>query len=122
MRVRSVLGRFLEHSRIFAFANSGGPAIGDGPEQGPEVYIGSADLMHRNLDRRVETLVRIVDPDQVTELLDLVDLSMDDGTASWHLRADGTWERHAVDADGDPLTDLQSTLIHRQRRRLAPVR
>lgn len=122
VRVRSVLGRFLEHSRIFAFANSGGPAIGDGPEQGPEVYIGSADLMHRNLDRRVETLVRIVDPDQVTELLDLVDLSMDDGTASWHLRADGTWERHAVDADGDPLTDLQSTLIHRQRRRLAPVR
>src|SRR5690606_21285277 len=59
IRVRSVLGRFLEHSRIYAFANSVGPAIGEGPDSGPEVYIGSADLMHRNLDRRVEALVRI---------------------------------------------------------------
>nr|WP_265520982.1 RNA degradosome polyphosphate kinase [Oerskovia sp. JB1-3-2] len=117
IRVRSILGRFLEHSRIFAFANSGGPAIGDGPESGPEVYIGSADLMHRNLDRRVETLVRIVDPDQVTELIDLIDLSMDDGTASWHLQADGSWERHSTGPDGEPLTDLQATHVQRQRRR-----
>ncbi|OCI30162.1 RNA degradosome polyphosphate kinase [Oerskovia enterophila] len=117
IRVRSILGRFLEHSRIFAFANSGGPAIADGPESGPEVFIGSADLMHRNLDRRVETLVRLVDPDQITNLLDLIDISMDSGTASWHLQADGTWVRHATGPDG-PLTDIQSTLITRQRRRL----
>ncbi|MEV7963068.1 RNA degradosome polyphosphate kinase [Oerskovia paurometabola] len=117
IRVRSILGRFLEHSRIFAFANSGGPAIADGPESGPEVFIGSADLMHRNLDRRVETLVRLVDPQQVSDLIDLIDVSMDDGTASWHLQSDGSWERHAVGPDG-PLMDIQSTLITRQRRRL----
>ncbi|MFF3066199.1 RNA degradosome polyphosphate kinase [Oerskovia sp. NPDC057915] len=117
IRVRSILGRFLEHSRIFAFANSGGPAIADGPESGPEVFIGSADLMHRNLDRRVETLVRLVDTQQVSDLIDLIDVSMDDGTASWHLQSDGSWERHATGPDG-PLMDIQSTLITRQRRRL----
>ncbi|MHA7135461.1 RNA degradosome polyphosphate kinase [Oerskovia turbata] len=117
IRVRSILGRFLEHSRIFAFANSGGPAIADGPESGPEVFIGSADLMHRNLDRRVETLVRLVDPAQIADLTDLIDVSMDSGTASWHLQSDGSWERHAVGPDG-PLTDIQSMLITRQRRRL----
>ena len=57
----------------------------DATFEGPEVYIGSADLMHRNLDRRVEALVRIADPDQVSELIELLDESMDDGTASWHL-------------------------------------
>lgn len=117
IRVRSILGRFLEHSRIFAFANSGGPSIAGGPESGAEVFIGSADLMHRNLDRRVETLVRLVDPDQISGLIDLIDVSMDAGTASWHLQPDGSWERHAVGPHG-PLTDIQSTLITRQRRRL----
>ena len=109
IRVRSILGRFLEHARIFAFANDGDP----------EVFIGSADLMHRNLDRRVETLVRLGDPDHVTELVDLLVLSMDDGTASWHLDADGTWLRHHLTEDGTPLQDLQEILIARQRRRPA---
>ena len=89
IRVRSILGRFLEHSRIFAFANAT-PAA-DATFEGPEVYIGSADLMHRNLDRRVEALVRIADPDQVSELIELMDESTDDGTSSWHLDQDGTW-------------------------------
>ena len=62
IRVRSILGRFLEHSRIYAFCNSDGPQIGEGPISGPEVWIGSADLMHRNLDRRVEALVRVTAP------------------------------------------------------------
>ena len=62
IRVRSILGRFLEHSRIYAFCNADGPQIGEGPASGPEVYIGSADLMHRNLDRRVEALVRVTAP------------------------------------------------------------
>ena len=66
----------------------------DATFEGPEVYIGSADLMHRNLDRRVEALVRIADPDQVSELVELLDESMDDGTSSWHLEPDGAWARH----------------------------
>jgi polyphosphate kinase len=114
IRVRSILGRFLEHSRIFAFANAD-PDEEAGFE-GPEVFIGSADLMHRNLDRRVEALVRIADPDQVSELVDLIDESMDPGTASWHLAPDGVWTRHAVGPDG-PLLDQQAVLIQRQRRR-----
>lgn len=114
IRVRSILGRFLEHSRIFAFASSVKPE--DATFEGPEVYIGSADLMHRNLDRRVEALVRIADPDQVSELIELLDESMDDGTASWHLDSNGAWERHYVGVDG-PLVDLQAALISRQRRK-----
>ena len=114
IRVRSILGRFLEHSRVFAFAN-GRPDPEAGFE-GPEVYIGSADLMHRNLDRRVEALVRIADPDQVTELVDLVDESVADATSSWHLLPDGSWERHHIGPDG-PLVDLQTVLVQRQRRR-----
>ncbi len=69
IRVRSILGRFLEHSRIYAFCNSDGPQIGEGPISGPEVWIGSADLMHRNLDRRVEALVRVTAPEQIDELI-----------------------------------------------------
>ncbi|QAY69821.1 RNA degradosome polyphosphate kinase [Xylanimonas protaetiae] len=122
IRVRSVLGRFLEHSRIFAFANSVGPAIGEGPESGPEVFIGSADLMHRNLDRRVEALVRITDEGHATELLDLLEVSTADTTSSWHLGPDGTWTRHHKDADGKPLADLQAVLVRRHRRRRESAR
>ncbi len=85
IRVRSILGRFLEHSRIYAFCNADGPQIGEGPASGPEVYIGSADLMHRNLDRRVEALVRITAPEQIDELIRYVDLQMADSTMSWHM-------------------------------------
>jgi polyphosphate kinase len=108
IRVRSLLGRFLEHSRVFAFADAG--------NDGPQVYIGSADLMHRNLDRRVETLVRIGDPSHVAELIEMIDLSMDDRTASWHLAPDDTWVRHHLADDGTPLTDLQERYIASRRR------
>lgn len=107
--VRSILGRYLEHSRIFAFENGGDP----------QVYIGSADMMHRNLDRRVEALVRVTDPAHLKELGTFFDLAMDAGTTSWHLGAGGVWERHAVDAEGKPLIDLQDKtmgLIQRRRR------
>lgn len=107
--VRSILGRYLEHSRIFAFENDGDP----------QVYIGSADMMHRNLDRRVEALVRVSDPAHLKELLSFFDLAMDAGTTSWHLGAEGVWTRHAEDADGKPLVDLQDKtmgLIQRRRR------
>ena len=120
IRVRSILGRFLEHSRIYAFANSDGPQIGEGPAAGPEVWIGSADLMHRNLDRRVEALVRIVSPEQIDELIKYVDLQMADSTASWHMQADGTYVRHCKDEEGRPLVDSQEYLIKKHTRR--PVR
>jgi polyphosphate kinase len=100
IKVRSILGRFLEHSRIYAFGT------GDG-----DVYIGSADLMHRNLDRRVETLVRVGDTGHQSELRGLIDMAMDDTTASWWLGADGTWTRHHLDASGAPLNDIQEYLI-----------
>jgi len=138
IRVRSILGRYLEHSRVYAFANSVGPAIGDGPDSGPEVYIGSADLMHRNLDRRVEALVRIADPDQVEYLLWLLDTSVSEDIASWHLAGDGAWTHVVTAPTADPSTtaagatgtspgengaprrleDLQEILINRQRQQL----
>jgi polyphosphate kinase len=105
--VRSTLGRFLEHSRVFWFY-----ADGD-----PQVYIGSADMMHRNLDRRVEALVRLKDPGHLTELDELLSLSADDGTASWHLGPDGMWVRHAEGPDGERLLDIQSHIIATRPRR-----
>jgi polyphosphate kinase len=109
IRVRSVLGRFLEHSRVFSF--------GAGPTT--ETWIGSADLMHRNLDRRVEALVHIRSPQHVEELARLLDLGFDPGTSSWHLGPDGEWVRHAYGGDGEPLLDLQAYLIGLHGRRLA---
>jgi polyphosphate kinase len=106
IRVRSVLGRFLEHSRIFWFENGGEP----------QAWIGSADLMHRNLDRRVEVLVEIPTRAHVQELGELLDLCFDDATAAWVLGSDGTWERRSRAADGSPLVDLQSALIAAHRR------
>ncbi len=101
IRVRSILGRFLEHSRIFSFVNNGDP----------HVFIGSADMMHRNLDRRVEALVRLTAPAHLSEIAGLFDVAMDDKTSSWHLDAEGIWQRHSTDKDGTPLVDLQDRLM-----------
>ncbi|MEV5506253.1 RNA degradosome polyphosphate kinase [Streptomyces orinoci] len=111
IRVRSVLGRFLEHSRVFAFANGGEP----------EVWLGSADMMHRNLDRRIETLVKVTDPTHRASLNRLLELGMSDRTASWHLGPDGEWTRQAADADGQPLRNVQEMLIDARRRRRGPA-
>ena len=100
IRVRSVLGRFLEHSRVFVFANG----------WRPQVWIGSADLMPRNLDRRVEALVRVADPEQCGRLVALMDLAMADTTSTWHMRPDGTWDRATHDEEGHRLSDLQEIL------------
>jgi polyphosphate kinase len=110
IRVRSIVGRFLEHSRIFAFGTGA-------PESPGEVWIGSADLMHRNLDRRVELLIRVTDEGQRSELRELIDLAMNPRIASWWLAADGTWTRHHLDEDGAPLADLQELLISTRRGR-----
>jgi polyphosphate kinase len=101
IEVRSILGRFLEHSRVFWFENAGDPVA----------WTGSADLMHRNLDRRVEVLVRIPDADDVREIDHLLDLAFEPGTAAWELTSDGHWSRN------DGSVDLQTALIERQRRR-----
>jgi polyphosphate kinase len=112
IRVRSVLGRFLEHSRIYAFG-AGEDDAGGG------VWIGSADLMHRNLDRRVETLVRVTDPGHRAQLRGLIDMAMDDTTSSWWLDSDGSWTRHHLDASGAPLNDVQEYLIRTRQGRAA---
>ena len=101
VRVISVMGRFLEHSRVFTFTNGGNPSV----------WIGSADLMHRNLDRRVETLVSILDPEQIAEIEDLLSLGFAPGTAAWDLNSDGSWTRRLFDESGERLTDIQELLI-----------
>ncbi|MGO4255642.1 RNA degradosome polyphosphate kinase [Marmoricola sp. RAF53] len=106
IRVRSILGRFLEHSRIFWFENGGSP----------EAYIGSADMMHRNLDRRVEVLVKLPEPELVAQVGGVLDRAFDEHTAAWHLGADGSWTANAS-PDGEPLVNLQDYLVSRQRRR-----
>lgn len=103
IRVRSVLGRFLEHSRILHFVNGGKD----------EYWIGSADLMQRNLDRRVESMVRIDDPAHKKQLQEILDFGLSDEIASWHLRG-SEWKRHSKASDGTPLIDLQNSMIRRR--------
>ncbi|GAA2833071.1 RNA degradosome polyphosphate kinase [Nonomuraea rubra] len=98
IRVRSVLGRFLEHSRVYEF----------GLGRRPEVWIGSADLMRRNLDRRVEALVKVTSQQHKAYLIDLMDQAMADTTTTWWLNSDGTWVRHLGE-------DMQSRLIGTRR-------
>jgi polyphosphate kinase len=106
LRIISILGRFLEHSRAYGFLNGGRP----------EYWIGSADLMHRNLDRRVETLMRLDDSRHVQQIDDLFDRAFSPQTAAWHLRPSGDWELVATGPDGEPLQDYQETLITSRRK------
>ena len=101
IRVRSVLGRFLEHSRIFHFANSGDD----------EIYIGSADLMDRNLNRRVESLVKITRAEHKKALISIFDQYVSSNTAASHLLPNGKWLRVDKDANGTQLYDLQAMMI-----------
>ena len=101
IRVRSVLGRFLEHSRIFHFANGGDD----------EIYIGSADLMDRNLNRRVESLVRITRPEHKKDLIKVFDLYVSSTTSGWHLLPTGKWLKVDKNPDGSPMNDLQAVMI-----------
>jgi polyphosphate kinase len=111
IEVHSILGRFLEHSRVFLFGGGGET----------EVWIGSADMMHRNLDRRVEAMVRVTDPRHVDELASLLSRGMSSDYSHWRLTGDGRWTRVSLDGDGAPLADLQTALIglHSKRRRKA---
>ncbi|MFC7547584.1 RNA degradosome polyphosphate kinase [Plantactinospora sp. GCM10030261] len=102
IRVRSILGRFLEHSRIFRFGNDGAG----------ECWIGSADLMHRNLDRRVEALVNVTDPVARAELDHLMTTAMGEDVEAFDLAADGRWHRRASTPER-PLAHLQELLLRR---------
>ena len=103
IKVISVLGRYLEHSRVFFFENAGDP----------DVFIGSADMMHRNLDRRVESLVKITQADQIKELNDLFELAMRGKVAIWELESSGVWRRDSRDQDGEALMDMQDEVMAR---------
>ena len=103
--VRSILGRFLEHSRIYHFVNGGED----------EYWVGSADLMHRNLDRRVESLVRIERPAHKSSLQEIFDISLSEETSSWHQNED-RWKRVSTNSKGEPLQDLQSLYIKRYKK------
>jgi polyphosphate kinase len=98
--VRSVVGRFLEHSRVYWFENGGEPSV----------WIGSADLMHRNLDRRVEVLVQVPSDDNVAQVGSLLDLAFAPTTYAWELGPDGDWAPNGAERH------LQEALIERQRR------
>jgi polyphosphate kinase len=99
--VRSILGRFLEHSRIIHFR-----AI-------DEFWIGSADMMHRNLDRRVEVMAQVKDPRLTAQLDEVFDSTMDPATRCWELGADGHWT--ALPSAGETVRDHQVSLMERHR-------
>ena len=105
--VRSILGRFLEHSRIFEFKNAGNT----------EVWIGSADLMHRNLDRRVEALVQLTEPEHVKFIGDLLDLGLSKEIKAWELEPTGQWNLHKFNDQNEPLQDLHEVLIQKSQKR-----
>jgi polyphosphate kinase len=108
IRVRSI----LEHSRIFRFCNGGDE----------QLWIGSADAMHRNLDRRVEAIVQIRDPDVRAGLQRLLAFASDPGTAAWALDRDAGWHRVTTNAAGEPLRDFQETLLRAAAARAAEAR
>ncbi|WP_137147074.1 RNA degradosome polyphosphate kinase [Mycolicibacterium sp. CR10] len=99
--VRSILGRFLEHSRIIHFRAT------------DEYWIGSADMMHRNLDRRVEVMAQVKDPRLTAQLNDMFDSALDPRTRCWELRADGHWA--ASPQEGETVRDHQRSLMERHR-------
>jgi polyphosphate kinase len=101
IRVRSIVGRFLEHSRALCFVNGGDP----------EWWIGSSDLMHRNLDRRIEVLLSVGDEPARTELQTMFDAAMAPGVACWELGPDGRWQRHRGSDYQQALTTRTSARV-----------
>ena len=106
VRVRSILGRFLEHSRIYNFHNNGQP----------EFFIGSADIMERNLDRRVEALIRIDEEDHKEELAKILELSVSPRFRMWEMAEDDSWNYIKNGPEGKPLEDFQEYFIERYKK------
>ena len=100
IRVRSIVGRYLEHSRIFFFGNANGPGRS-------EFYIGSADLMSRNLNRRVEALVRVDGDASRHRLSEMIDVVLNDDRLAWTLAGDGVWTKRRGSAAVDTHVRLQ---------------
>jgi polyphosphate kinase len=101
--VRSVLGRYLEHSRVFRFENAGTPLV----------LIGSADMMHRNLDRRVETLVRLRQADHLAEMQRLFELAFNPQASAWNLGPDAIWVRNGAVNEETGIFDVQDRMMAR---------
>jgi polyphosphate kinase len=99
IQVRSVLGRYLEHSRIYSFHNEGKSLT----------YIGSSDMMHRNLDRRIEVLIKLEQPEHLERIDHLFELHMSDSTSTWSLANTGEWTRH--NGLAGELSDIHETLM-----------
>lgn len=106
VRVRSILGRFLEHSRIYNFHNGGNP----------EFFIGSADIMERNLDRRVEALIRIDQEEHKAELRTILDLSASPRFRMWEMTEDDSWHYIKNGPEGKSLEDFQEYFIERYKK------
>jgi polyphosphate kinase len=106
IKVRSILGRFLEHSRIYYFRNNGSE----------DYFIGSADVMHRNLDRRVEALVRIDSEKHKERLKSILDDSVSDRYSTWKLSDTNQWIRSIRSADGELLVNFQDHFIDKHNR------
>jgi len=106
IKVRSILGRFLEHSRIYYFRNNGAE----------DYFIGSADMMHRNLDRRVESLVQIDSEKHKVRLQGILDDSVSDHYSTWKLDEENQWIRHIKDVDGNYLVNFQDHFIEKHNR------
>ncbi len=106
IRVRSIVGRFLEHSRIFRFGSH---------ERGYDHYIGSADLMPRNLDRRVEALVPVSDPLLRARLDEIIEVNLSDDLLAWELSANGSWARVVAERGVDAQAQLMQIATERAR-------
>jgi polyphosphate kinase len=140
IRVRSLVGRYLEHSRIFFFGaggkngHRGGHAGSDGADaagadtsqgvalvpDGGEYYIGSADMMPRNLDRRVEAVVPVLESDLRARLREILEINLADDVLAWELGGDGTWHKVPTERGFNAQKHFQEQATERARRRREP--
>jgi polyphosphate kinase len=107
IRVRSIVGRYLEHSRIFEFSNGNGPGEA-------AYYIGSADWMPRNLDRRVEAMVEVDDHHLQDRLRQILEVNLTDDVLAWTLGTDGTWAKVPTVRGNDTHLQLQELSSNRE--------